>query len=109
MNYNGLIVIVIQFKTNLSYILHISDFIFIKIEQKLNQRIKSKILLILSECYKSQDQGVLLLNLIKYDISASCLSELIVDDCSWNGCKEEHVEKDEDYVEDIIWLEILNS
>ena len=51
---------------------------------------------------------MLLLDLIKYDISASGLSELVVDNCSWDGCKEEHVEEDEDYVEDIVWLVILN-
>lgn len=51
---------------------------------------------------------MLLLDFIDYNVLASSLSDFVVNDCSWNRGEEEHVEKNEDNVEDIVWLVILH-
>ena len=51
---------------------------------------------------------MLLSYFIKDDVSASCLSKFIVDNCSWNCGKEKHIEKYKNYEENVVCLEILN-
>jgi hypothetical protein len=51
--YDGLVVIVVQFKTYFSDILHVLTFVLIEIKQKFDQRIKGQIFFILRQGDKS--------------------------------------------------------
>jgi hypothetical protein len=49
-----------------------------------------------------------LLDLVDYDVLAPGLSELVVENCAWDGSKKKHVEENEDKNVDRIWLIILH-
>lgn len=50
---------------------------------------------------------MLLFDLIYDDVLASSFSDFVIDDCAGDGGEEEHVEEDEDNIEDVVWLVIL--
>lgn len=65
-------------------------------------------MLALSKCHKGEDKRVLLPYLIHKDVLAPVFTKLVVDDGARDQHKEEHVEEDEDYVEDVIGLLVLD-
>ena len=52
---------------------------------------------------------MLLFDLIDENVPATCLSKFVVDDSTGDGGKEEHVEKDENGKEDVVWLVVLSG
>ena len=108
-NLNGLIVVVIKFKTDLSDVLHILNFIHIEVKEKLDKSVKSKILFILGQSHKGENERMLLFDLVNDDVFASCFSKFVVEDSCWNLYEEKHVEKDEDYEINVVWLMILEG
>ena len=78
-------------------------------EEELDQDVHREVQLLLGQGHEGQDERVLLLDLVEYDVPAPGLPELVVDDCARYGRKEEHVEKDEHDVEYVVGLIVLDS
>lgn len=106
--YDGAVVVIIQFHANLDDVLNVSNLIAVEVEQELHQDVHRKVEFGLGQGHEGQNQGMLLLDLVQNDISASCLSEFGVDDCSWDGLKEEHAEEDKNDEEDVVWFVVLD-
>lgn len=77
-NYDVFAVIVIQLETDIGDILHVPDFVAVEVGQELDQFFSGQLLLGICECDKSEDEGVLLSDLVDEDDFASCLSEFNV-------------------------------
>lgn len=89
-------------------VFHILYFVFVEVEQKPDESIKGEVSLISGQSNECQNQRVLLLDLVDYDVLAPGLSELVVENCAWDGSKKKHVEENEDKNVDRIWLIILH-
>lgn len=104
-----MIVMIVEFETDISHITDVPDLVPIEIEQKFDQFVYWQVGLVLSERNKGQDEGVLLSDLIDEEYLASGVSVAEVNERAWDGGEEEHVHEDEDDIVDVVGLVILNG